>query len=600
MESRATNITDIRTQDAGVPMIRRMSAIAFADIVGYSVLAAADETATATRWMALFRTVVEPAARRAGGRIVDVYGDGTLGEFPDVPAALAWARALHGAAHAAEAAGPDEPSLAFRIAVHLGSVMVDGDIILGDAVNLAARLQDYGTPGGILLSAQAMALAPAAERAAARPLGDLPLRNLSRAVRAYSLDPERNVAVPLAPVATVLPSLVMLPLQDLSLDPRDEYLASGIVEDVVGSLAGLRELFVIAPDSARMFLGQTPTPQRVARTLGVRFVVSGSFRRKGGGLLVQVRLTDGTTGEMLWGERIDAAEREIFDLQEHVAARIVAGVAPSIRASALREAMRKRPESLTAYDHMLRGLHAMAASERSAFLQAREHLARAMAEDSAFAPPMAWAAHWHSLNIGQGWSVDRAADEAAIFSLSGRALTLDPDHALALAMYAHNCAYLRRDPETALECFKRALASCPNSAIAWTLASGTLSYLGRGADAAHHAERGLRLSPYDPLRYYQQHFLSIAHYADEKLDQAERFGRLAISSNPNHASNWRVQAAALAGQGRHAEAHEAGRRLLALEPGFDVNDYEERRMPFRHPALRERFARDLRAAGLPG
>ena len=580
-------------------MPRRQSAIAFADIVGYAVLAAADEERSVARWMTLFHGLVVPAAAEGGGRIVDVQGDGILAEFPDVPAALTWARRLHAASEAAEQSDAAEMPIVFRIAIHAGSVIVNGLLILGDAVNLAARLQEYGPPGGILLSAEAAALAPDADRAAARPLGALPLRNMSRAVTAFSLDPAQQVAVPLATVPSLLPSLAVLPLECDPDQPQDAYFAAGLVHDVATSLAGLHELFVIAPETTRMFRGPQATPGRAARMLGVRFIVSGGLRRRGGGVQMQVRLTHGPTGELLWSDSLDAAEREIFAMQEHLAARIVAGVAPSIRATALREAMRKRPESLTAYDHMLRGMHAMASPERDGFLRARAHLEHAMAEDSGFAQPMAWAAHWHSVNIGQGWSQDRAADTAAIFDLSGRALALEPDNVLALAMLGHNSAYLRRDAETALHCFEKALARCPNSAIAWTLSSASLGYLGRGSEAVRHAAQGLRLSPYDPLRYYHQHFLSLAHYVEGDLPQAERFGRLAIGGNPNHASNWRIQAAALAAQGRGAEAHEAAGRLLQIEPGFSVGAYNEHHSPFRDSAVRQRFARDLLAAGLP-
>lgn len=581
------------------PMQRRAAAIAFADIVGFSILAAADEDRTTARWLALLHGVVIPTAERLGGRIVDVQGDGALAEFDDARAALEWAGVLHGLSEAERDASPGDPPIVFRIAIHAGSVIVDGDRIFGDAVNMAARLQEYCAPGGTLLSAEAAAMLSSAEREGARDLGALPLRNLSRAVRALSLDPRRSVEVPLPPAPGHLPSLAVLPLRNLSADPRDEYLATGIVEDVIASLAGLRELFIVAPDSARMFAGQDLTPQRAARTLGVRFVVSGGVRRLGDGLHVLLRLTDGLTGEHLWSERIEAARHEIFHLQEHAVARIVAGIAPSIRGSALRDAMRKRPESLTAYDHVLRGLHLMAASDRASFLLAREHLERAMEEDPSFALPAAWLSHWHSLRVGGGWSEDREGDAASVFRLARRALSLEPGNALALAVLGHNTAYLRRDPETALGFFDQALEACPNSAIAWTLSSATLSYLGRGEEAARHAGKGLRLSPYDPLGYYQHHFLSIAHYAAGELDAAEREGRVAIGGNTAHVSSWRMQAAILAAAGRADEARGAARRLMALEPGFSVPDYVAHRMPFQDPVLRERFARDLSRAGLP-
>lgn len=580
-----------------MPMPRRNAAIAFADVVGFSILAAADEERTTARWLSVFRGVVAPAAERRGGRIVDVQGDGTLAEFPDVGAALQWAATLHGLRQD-EGAAQDLP-IVFRVAVHAGSVIVDGNRIFGDTVNTTARLQEYGTPGGTLLSAEAADLLPEPERRGMRDLGTLPLRSLSRSIRAYSIDPQGGVAVPVPPAPSHLPSLAVLPLTNLSDDPRDEYFAAGIMEDVIASLAGLGELFIVAPDSARMFAGQNPSPQRAARALGVRFVVSGGFRRMSGGLSASLRLTDGVTGEHLWSERIEVADHEVFQLHDHTAAQIVAGIAPSIRGSALREALRKRPESLSAYDHLLRGLHLMAASDAASFILARRHLTCAMEEDPGFALPVAWMSHWHSLRLGQGMSESRREDSDAVFALAERALALEPRNALALAVLGHNSAYLRHDTETALSCFERALSACPNSAIAWTLSSATLSYLGRGGEAARHAERGLRLSPYDPLRYYQHHFLSIAHYTLEELEAAEREGCVAIGGNPGHASSWRVQAATLAAQRRMDEAREAAQRLLVLEPDFRVDDYAARRMPFRDGSLRERFSRDLRAAGLP-
>jgi adenylate cyclase len=573
---------------------RRLAAIAFADIVGFSILAAADEARIASRWVGLFREVVAPAAEAQGGRIVDMQGDGTLAEFPDVAAALAWAKRLHAAA---ETAGDvHEAPITFRIAIHAGSVIAAGEQILGDAVNTAARLQEYATPGGTLLSAEAAALLDEAERAGARDMGELPLRNLSRAVRAISLDPPRPVPVPLPPPPGLLPSVVVLPLENLGGDAADGYLAAGVVEDVATSLAGLHEVFVVAPETARAFAGQSPTPQRVGRALGVRFVVTGGLRRAGGGLFAQIRLSDAQTGEQIWGERIEAAEREVFDIQEHIVGRIVAGVAPNIRAVTLREAMRKRPESLTAYDHMLRGLHAMSATHGAGFLVARDHLMAAVAVDPHFSQALAWLGQWHSMLLGHGWSQAPLRDIEAAMQFAEAATQKDPNNALGLAVFGHLNAYHRRDPFTAQDCFERALRASPGSAIAWTLSSGVLSYTGKGARAVEHATRGLRLSPYDPLRFSQRHFLAIARYASDDLEAAEREQRVSLGANPHHAASWRMLSACLAAQGRLEEAGQAFRRMGELEPGFDLTRYAEQRSPFLDDALRDQFSRDLTRA----
>ena len=405
--------------------------------------------------------------------------------------------------------------------------------------------------------------------------------------------------VPLPPPPPRLPSVAVLPLENLTGDPADDYLAAGFVEDVVASLAGLRELFVIAGDSARMFAGQRPAPQRVGRTLGVSFVLTGSMRRSRRGIVVSVQLSDARTGGSLWGDRVEVAREEIFELQEQLVGRIVAGIAPEVQSATLRDAMRKRPENLTAYDLTLRGLHALGAQDREAFGRGREYLRQATDEDPAFALPRAWAARWHSLNIGRGWSSDPAADNAEATALAERAIALDRGSALALATYGHLAAFLKHDCDTAMDCFTQALAACPNSAIAWSLSSCTLSYLGRGAEAVRNAERGLRLSPYDPLRFSQHLFLGVAHYADSDVEASQRACRMSIGANPRHASSWRMMTAALAASGRRAEAEEAARRMLELEPNFRLRGYLRDRMPFREPALRDRFARDLGAATLP-
>jgi adenylate cyclase len=429
-------------------MSRRVVAIAFADVVGYSILTAADEVGTHERWMALFERSVRPEATRLGGCIMDLRGDGVLAEFPDASAALTWARALHAASAAEANAESIRSPIVLRIAIHVGSVLSSEHGLFGDAVNLAARLQEYGTPGGIVLSADAMAALRGDLGALARDLGALPLRNMSRTVRAFVLDaPGGAVPVPLPPPPARLPSVAILPLTNLTGDSADDYLAEGMVADVIASLAGLHEVFVIAQDSARVFRAHRPDPRRIGHILGVRFVVTGQLRRAGRGMRVSIELLDSETGETLWGDRFDMTAKDIFDVQDRVVGEIVGGIAPNLRAAALRDAMRKHPENLTAYDLMLRGLHAMDALEPEGFGRALAHLEHAIAEDPGFALPLAWAARWHSLNIGYGWSANPAADNAAAITLGTRdrarphkcfgAGHLRPPHRLPAARLRH-------------------------------------------------------------------------------------------------------------------------------------------------------------------
>lgn len=587
-------VPDAKTQS----LSRRAAVVALADIVGWSVLAKQDEVTAVSRWLSLLHEMVTPAAHSFGGRVIDVQGDGVFAEFPSVDAALKWGRILHEGADRESQGSSDQAPITFRVAIHAGMVMEDGARLFGNTVNLLARLQEFGTPGGILLSVDAAAQLPLGDQAKARSLGELPLRNLSSSVAAVSLDPERDVGVPLAPVPSALPSIAVLPLLNLAGNPQDDYLAAGIAEDIASAMAGLHEVFVVATESARMFAGQRPTPQRVGRTLGVQFIARGNFLRSGGGLFFSMGLFDTRSGEQIWGERIDAAEREILDVQEYVVGRVVAGIVPGLRAVALRDAMRKRPENLTAYDHMLRGIYAFGSGDPAEFLDARQHLEQAIDLDPGFALPRAWAAYWHNIQLAKGLSSDRDRDTSKLFSLSEEALRLNPREALALSVLGHNLSFLKRDYPAAQACFSEALDAAPSSAATWTFSSATLAYLGQGDEAVAHAERGIRLSPYDPLRFYRLLFLGIAHYAAGNLDQCRKTCLASLGSNPRHAPTLRLLAAAEAGANRHEDAREAARRMMDLDPTFRLRDYASHRAPFTG-SHRERFLADLTAAGFP-
>jgi len=261
--------------------------------------------------------------------------------------------------------------------------------------------------------------------------------------------------------------------------------------------------------------------------------------------------------------------------------------------------MRKPPESLTAYDRMLRALYTMSSPDRGTFDRARGFLTEAMAEEPDFALPIAWAARWHSVRIGRGWSPNPDEDAAQALALATRAVGIDRTNALALATLGHINTILRRDSNAALDCFRDALAACPNHPLAWTLSSGTLAYLGDGAEALRRAEQGLRLSPRDPMRYSQFMFIGIAHYASGNFEEAVRWQRRSATENPLHGATLLLLAAALAADGSRDEAQEVGARFIALRPGFSLDAYASTRLPFFDPALREAFAAHLRIAGLP-
>jgi adenylate cyclase len=579
---------------------RRLVAVAFVDIVGYSVLMAEAEARTHERWMRILREILHPASHRYRGKVVKSTGDGVLAEFPSALDAVEWAREVQRIMQTErETAEQQEREIAFRISVHLGDVFTTENDIYGDGVNVAARLLEYAESGGVVLSEAVHNLVRGSLEAPARDLGLLQLKNFPEPVRAYALDPGgagRTATARQRPVS--LPSIAVLPLQNLSGDPDGDYFSDGVVEDIIVSLAGLRELVVIARASSLTVGRRQADPREIGRALAVRYVLTGSLRRSPQLVRVSVRLHDVQSGASIWGESMEAAPSELFELQDRIVHRIVAGIAPHVRARELLNALRKRPDSITAYDYTLRGLDLIHSLEKASFMLAREYLDRAMAEDPSFAMPVAWAARWHSLLIGQGWSADRRADAEKGAELASRAIALDRQNAMALATYGHVRSFLFHDYDTALGYFDRALAACPNSALAWVLSSATLSYIGRGEQAVHHAEQGIRLSPFDQSLFHFYMFLGLAHYALGAFEDAVKWCRMSQSENPRYTSNLRLLAAALAALERREEARAAAAQLIDLQPDFTLTSYEPEQ-PFRDAEIKAKFIDNLRKAGLP-
>jgi adenylate cyclase len=580
--------------------VRRFAAFAFADVVGYTILMATEEGRTHRRWMAALDGILRPLAGAHDGRIVKSTGDGVLAEFTTPAGALAWALEVQERLAAADGTEPDAPTLALRIALHMGEVTATEHDIYGAGVNLAARLQEHAPAGGLLMSTEVHAAVGARLPRPARDLGLIVLKHLPDPERAFVLDPAVPPArLPSPPDVSPLPSLAVLPLRNLGGDPQDDYFADGVVEDIVVSLGNLRELMVVSRSSTLAWRGRDADPREVSRALGVRYVVTGSVRRAGRDLRVQFELSDAQSGTRLWGDRAEATGGELFVLQDRIVERIVAGVAPHVRAAELQRALRKRPESFTAYDLTLRGLSLIHDLDRERFTEARALFGRAMAHDPGFALPTAWAARWHSIHVGQGWSPNPRADMEEAASLSARAIELDRQNALALATCAHVRSFLMHDYDAALVFFERALSVGPNNALAWLLSSATLSYVGRTEEAIRHAEHGLRLSPFDQNLFSYYNLLAIAHYCHGNIAEALRWSRLSDAETPRFTSNLRVLIASLIAAGQESDARHAAQRLLQLEPGFSLAEYERTRMPYRDPRIRARVLADLRAAGLP-
>jgi adenylate cyclase len=579
---------------------RTRIAVSFLDVVGYSILMATDERQTHSRWMKILNTVVKPEAVHYAGQIVKSTGDGVLAQFPSAFHALQWADAVQQGISTATDEQHTEHPIAVRISIHVGEVFSEEDDIYGHAVNLAARLQEHAPPGGIVLSDAARDALGTQLEARGRELGPIKLKNFTQPVRAYILDPARpGLSIPVLAVESNLPSIAVLPFRDNNNDTASGYFGDGIVEDIITSLASLRELLVISRGSTLFYRGREPDPREVGRALGVRYVLSGSVRRTGRTMQVTVELSDAVSGAILSGERSETSEDDIFAVQDQIVSDIVGRIAPHIRSTELERALRKRPDVFNAYDCTLKGLSLLNTLDRDAFMDARRYFERAISEDNAFSMPVAWLARWHSIAVGQGWVQDQRLSAADALDSATRAIALDKRNSVALATYGHVKSFLFHDCETGTTYLERALSACPNMSLAWIFSSATASYLGHGQEAIKRAEHGIRLSPFDHQLWFYYIILGMAHYISGNYGEALKWGRLAASENPGYTSTLRLLICALVGLGRMSEAREIGSRLMEREPDFRVETFACTRQPFRDPDIAERYVSHLRNAGLP-
>ncbi|HJU18445.1 MAG TPA: adenylate/guanylate cyclase domain-containing protein [Stellaceae bacterium] len=578
---------------------RRLAAIAFADVVGYSILMAEDEARTHRRWMALLNEVVRPGAEGHRGRLVKSTGDGVLAEFPSALDAVEWAREVQEAVHRAGLAeGAEQRPLALRISVHIGDVMTTADDIYGDGVNVAARLQEYGEPGGVILSGAAHDLVRGAVGAQTRDLGFLRLKNFEKPVRAYALGGQGSAVTRPRWLRSPRPSIAVLPFVEHGVPSEHSYFGDGIVEDIIGGLASLRDLFVISRNSTLKYRQCPADLTLVGNELGVRYILSGSVRRVHNQVRIAVELADTETLGVLWADRVSGDFADLFTVQDRLTERVIQTIAPNIYDAEIRRVARKRPESLDAYDCMLRGLDLLYRLTRQEFDRAQEMFQKSIELDEDYAVPYALTALWHSIRINQGWSPDPRQDSAAVETFAAAALERDPLDVWALSLSGHLRALLLRDFDGALALFDRAIHASPNSAFAWARSSPTFCYMGNGAEARRRAEEALRLSPFDSQIFFTHAALGHAAYTQGDYGNAVAWSRQAYAENPRYTANLRFLVASLAAAGSHEDAHHVSRALLQLEPAFRVRKFCEG-YAYRDPQRRENLARHLLLAGLP-
>jgi TolB-like protein len=341
------------------PVERRLAAILAADIAGYSRLMGLDEAGTAQA-LREHRAAADPLIARHGGRIVKTTGDGVLIEFGSVVGAVQCAIRLQKLAAERNTGLPDESRMEWRIGIHLGDVLVEGDDILGDGVNIAARLESIAEPGGICISDDAFRQVRGKIEAEFADLGEQSLKNITRPLRVYNIGPSPATEQPTTPLTALplpdKPSIAVLPFQNMSGDPEQEYFADGMVEEIITALSLIRWLFVIARNSSFTYKGQAVDVKQVGRELGVRYVLEGSVRKASGRVRITSQLIDALTGAHLWADRFDGSLEDIFELQDRVAISVAGVIEPTLQAAEMLRSAERPTSDLTAYDLYLPGI----------------------------------------------------------------------------------------------------------------------------------------------------------------------------------------------------------------------------------------------------
>jgi adenylate cyclase len=573
---------------------RKLAAIVVMDIVGYARLMEADEAGTLARLMAQRSDLIEPSAARHGGRIVKTTGDGLLLEFASAVGALQCAIGLLADTASANADLPADQRIVFRIGLHLGDILVEDGDIYGDGVNLAARLEALAAPGSVYFSQPVHDAIQGRIDVKAVALGEHRLKNITRPVRIWSAGGGADAFLPLPPDR---PSIAVLPFANLSGDPEREYFADGMVEDIITALSRFQSLLVIARNSSFVYKGRAIDVRQVARELGVRYALEGSVRQAGDRLRVTAQLVDCESGAHLWSDRFDGSIDDVFELQDQVAARAAASIAPKLDRAEFERARRTPVENLDAYDRFLRAQATFHKLTRESCEETQRLCYQALELAPDYAAPAALGASCHGLRKIQFWSTDLAADAAEVRRLATHVAQVAGDDALALSRAGQALAWVSGDVAAGAALVDRGLALNPNVATGWWARGSVSLYLGELERSAEEFHRCLRLNPIDPSSYQVQSSLAMVQASLGRHAEARDFIGRALASQPNSVQVVGVAAVVYARAGDLEQARRFVAHLTKIAPALRLAILPAL-LPFRQQEV-DRFVESLRIAGLP-
>jgi adenylate cyclase len=577
---------------------RRLAAILSADVVGYSRLMGIDEAGTLSRLNALRRDLIDPTIAAHSGRVVKLMGDGALVEFASAVDAVTCAIEIQ--RQLRERAGDEADPIQFRIGINVGDIIIEGDDILGDGVNIAARIEGIAESGGISISEDAWRQVQGKVAAKFVDSGEQSLKNIERPVHVYRLDLAQMAVSGFAAPRPALalpdkPSIAVLAFTNMSGDPEQEYFSDGISEDIITDLSKLSELYVIARNSTFTYKGKPIDVRQVGRELGVRYVLEGSVRKAGNRVRVTGQLIDTANGAHIWADRFDRDLTDIFDVQDELTQEIISAL--KIRLNSVEKAMiaGSGTKSVDAHDFFLRGRAMILGNTRNreVFEKATDCFRRAIELDPNYAAPYAGLGSAYMLDYQNHWTntPETSLDEAERFTIKSIAKD-DKDP------FAHNVAALiymwKRDYERWTDEADRALSLNPNNALAINARANVYIYTGEPAKAIPLYEQAIRL---DPAQAQHRHFLGTAYFVAGKYETAVAIFKERIALTPNTDLSRAFLASALGHLGRLEEARQIWRELKEINPRYSYADHIGR-LPFRNATDADKFTEGLRKAGL--
>ena len=579
----------------------RFAIILCADVVGYSRLMGLDEEGTLAALRAVRRDFVDPKIAEFKGRIVRAMGDGLLVEFSSVVDAVRCAIDIQRAMPEHGSHLPADKRIRFRIAINMGDVVSDGDLIYGDGVAIAARMESLADPDGINVSRAVRDQIRDRLPIAFESLGEHEVTNISRPVRVFRILLEREAA-PRGRAGRrksgERPALAVLPFQNLGGDAETEFFLDSVAEDLITELARARWFSIVARNTSFSYKEKGADSKQIAREFGVRYLVEGSLRKAGNRVRISCQLVEAASGQHLWADRFDGTLEDLFDLQDRITESVIGSVAPVLREIEIERARRKPEASQDLYDLTLRAFHPAFAETPEDNREALRLLAEVLEFEPHYAMAAALAAWCYQQRHLMDWPGTESNDRETARRLAQVAIAGGSDAPLALVVGAAVRACLARDHDLALAAADRAMTINANAAVVLAFDALTRCLCGAYDAAIDHAEKAIRLSPLEPLAYYAEFALALAFLFTGRSEEAVAHAQKAIEGNRNFCFPYCVLAAALARLGRTDEAAQAMQRLARAAPGFHLGSL--RKIRFADAARLQSDLELLGQAHLPG